>query len=127
MKKTFCDCCGNEMPQGDPLIKAFRGPKPTVTMGNDVTVTVDLSVDPIRRNGEHVDICGNCSWLAIDRIDPRPKAAQEATPNKYYTIVAQVLSTGTGRDLDLIGGFCQAPRQLGEPDSSYRERVKRFL
>lgn len=79
MRKTFCDCCGKEMT--DQIVgsaSAFRNvnhrPQHQINdLGNGIPVKVELNV--ICTLADPTDICDECKWKAVDRIDPRPTAA----------------------------------------------------
>lgn len=80
MKKTFCDCCGNQFdPVTEPESIAINKSHTGVLIGHNggetrvVEVTVGLAVIA-SDEAEEADICGTCRWSAIDKIDPRPRA-----------------------------------------------------
>lgn len=74
MKKIFCDCCGKEFEHRNTSINAEER---RVCIGS-VSVKVRVQVTPYHchgsGSGQHIDLCDNCGWLAVDKLDPRTKA-----------------------------------------------------
>jgi hypothetical protein len=83
MKKIFCDCCGSEFKYDDQLAAVNGKPNSaraggTQQSGWDVVADLAISFTKVRVAGttsgsDHVDLCGECRWKMIDKLDPRPK------------------------------------------------------
>lgn len=73
MKKIFCDCCAKEMTYDN--MGAVSGQKVGNLMdrhgGGYVNAPITITFDARAANGEHIDICRNCRWDALDKLDPR--------------------------------------------------------
>jgi hypothetical protein len=77
-KRIFCDLCGEQMSYGD-IDGHLRG-EPTVVdaVGHEkrpLRFTVSVTIDSHKNNGEHIDLCGDCRYYVLDKLDNRPKAA----------------------------------------------------
>lgn len=94
MKRVFCDSCGKEFAYDSVHGKvngsatAFSFP---INRENELSYTfthvkgvmkITFEFDRIP-NGAHIDICVDCRWAAIDKLDPRPHKA----PDEKYTNV----------------------------------------
>ena len=92
MKRTFCDCCGNEVSNKTPFAlgkevesnlnahnssphKQYRS---YIPFRLNLVITTDRQ--PHFSNHENVDLCENCTWILIDRQDKRPKHAEDPYP-----------------------------------------------
>lgn len=65
MTKTFCTNCGEELADNKNVkYKAIQGSSGAVKFKIEATI-----------NGEPDDICETCVFQAVERFDPRPKAA----------------------------------------------------
>jgi hypothetical protein len=84
MKKTFCDCCGDEMTGCESVFRTNdKRPENTIPdLGSNIPVKVELRVFTTV-SGEF-DICERCKWRAVDRIDPRPTV--QTPPRKLRLI-----------------------------------------
>lgn len=107
MKKTYCDCCGDEMEHGVEFRKV-NGANTTVRLsGKDALLEAEVNINFVsmrgiagpphdkpsaQTNGIHLDVCINCRWKLIDKLDTRPKegmpgsAIQPMSPEDVHSI-----------------------------------------
>lgn len=91
MKRTFCDCCGNEIKeksafaQGKEVQHNLSAHKDSPTRSFRSVIpfhlTLTVRVSQPHSDGE-IDLCENCTWRMIEVQDKRPKCAPEPYPLK---------------------------------------------
>jgi hypothetical protein len=81
MKRIFCDCCGGEF-KYDEQHRIVNGKSNDMRVGHktnlDIVGELEITFSKLRiagtvADGQHVDLCTDCRWKAIDRLDTRPK------------------------------------------------------
>ena len=82
-KKIFCDVCGNEMTY-DEVPSHLKGQSTVVQVNGDgnrkLQFDVQVKIVPENAgNGEHIDVCGNCRYYLLDRLDGRPTQERDSS------------------------------------------------
>lgn len=70
--KHFCDVCGDEVGWN---VVTERLKDSTNLRGRKVEVEITIGIDGTWNKG---DLCKSCLFAALDRFDPRPRAAEAA-------------------------------------------------
>lgn len=79
MKKIFCDVCGDEFAYGKTpdLARVTAGVYDVDVQGCNGKLTFTVEVDISHRQepgvSTHVDVCNDCQWHILDKLDNRPR------------------------------------------------------
>jgi hypothetical protein len=88
MKRIFCDCCGKEMQYGEGTARLSGKTEEVALQAGRSLLAVEVTIDvvPVKvHNGGHIDICEDCRWTAVWKVDKRPKPAVE---QKSFSLTA---------------------------------------
>jgi len=72
MKKTFCDCCGNEITESNDA-SAHSGLVHVMKIANKPSLHVQVLIG--NANEEKGDFCKYCVIKAVNQLDDRPRRA----------------------------------------------------
>lgn len=103
MKKTFCDCCGEEIDYESKTQNVLGKNDVEYIMANPEPVGINpgrfqiiVSVTPLnRQTGKHVDVCGECVWFMLNKMDPRDRPMAEVRA-KLHNIPESVVTKHLG-------------------------------
>jgi hypothetical protein len=90
MKKIFCDCCGKEFQYNEETAVTSGVEQETqiqmigskLMQKRNMDFSINIQLHPVKGqlgNGDHIDICADCRWRAVNSLDHRPK---DATPKQ---------------------------------------------